>query len=98
MADGGIIQSDRLFLGLTRPAMIGGVSFSFFALNSLISMTGFILTSNFKIFLFSVAFHLFGMVLSKNDAKAVEVFLMKGQKCPTVGCPLNSSINSYDMF
>lgn len=98
MSDGGVIQSDRLFLGLTRPAMIGGVSFSFFAINALVSMTGFIMSSDFKIFVFSVLFHLFGMIISKNDAKAVEVFLMKGQKCPTVGCPINSSVNSYDMF
>lgn len=97
VAKSGYIQTDQLFLGLTRPAMIGGVSFSFFGINAMVSMIGFILTSDFRIFIFTIILHGFGVVLTKNDPRAVEVFLTKNQKCPATGGHYGG-LSSYDMF
>jgi len=46
----GTIEADPLFLGLTRPPMLAGVSFTFAALNGIFSLLAFILLKNFSIF------------------------------------------------
>lgn len=93
----GLIETDQLFLGLTRPPMIGGVSFSFFAMNTIVCMAAFIIVSDFRIFLLGGVLHGIGYVITKNDPKAVEVFLKRNQKCPPVGS-MYGGLNSYDLF
>lgn len=97
--DVGSLKIDSLFLGLTRPALIGGVTFSFFALNSLTFIIIFIVTSKFNIFIGAFAIHIFGMLLCKKEPLAVDILLTNIQKCPKV---LNNSfhggLNSYNMF
>ena len=46
----GTIEADPLFLGLTRPPMLAGVSFTFAALNGIFSLLAFIITEKFSIF------------------------------------------------
>ena len=43
----GNIEADSLFLGLTRPPMLAGVSYTFAALNGIFSLLAFIITNNF---------------------------------------------------
>ena len=97
--DGGSLGTDPLFLGLTRPALIGGVTYTFFALNSFIFMIAFVLTSEFKVFLFGIVTHLFGMLISKKEPLAVEILLTKVQKCPAnSNNRFHGNLNSYNMF
>jgi type IV secretion system protein VirB3 len=76
---------DPLFLGLTRPTMILGVSLNFFVLNLLVSTTLFLMQNSIKSYLMSVVFHGIGYLMSSKDARFIEVFLMKMQRfnlCP----------------
>ena len=77
----GNLKTDPLFLGLTRPAMIFGVSFLFFGLNMMITVSYFVMTSNFKIILFCIAFHGAGVMLTKKEPLALEIVMTKLQKC-----------------
>jgi type IV secretion system protein VirB3 len=96
---GGVLQVDPLFLGLTRPALIGGVTFSYFAFNSLVSIVGFIVTSEFKIFILAIVVHVLGMLLSKKEPLAVDMLITKLQKCPKVpNSSFHGGLNSYNMF
>ncbi len=77
----GKLKTDPLFLGLTRPAMVFGVSFLFFGLNMMISVSYFVVTSDFRIVLFAVFFHGAGMLLTKKEPLAIEILMVKLQKC-----------------
>ena len=95
----GNLKLDPLFLGLTRPAMILGVSFMYFVLNMMIGMMYFIITSDFKIVLISGAIHAFGMLLGKKEPLAVEIMMTKIQKFNK--CPnklYHGGRASYDLF
>ena len=58
-------QADPLFLGLTRPALVAGVSFSYFALNMMVCTLYFIIATDFKVIVLGVLVHLFGYTISK---------------------------------
>ncbi|QED23595.1 VirB3 family type IV secretion system protein [Candidatus Deianiraea vastatrix] len=95
----GNLRLDPLFLGLTRPAMILGVSFMYFVLNLLIGVVTFITTSSFKVVPVSVIIHLLGMMLAKKEPLAIEMLMLKMQKFNR--CPnrvYHGGKNSYDMF
>jgi len=95
----GTVRLDPLFLGLTRPATLLGVSFIYFILNSLVGLMVFITTSDFRIVPFSVAVHMCGVALTKKEPLAVEMLLIKIQKFNK--CPnkiYHGGRNSYDMF
>jgi type IV secretion system protein VirB3 len=96
---GGNLKTDPLFLGLTRPAMIMGVSFMYFILNTMIGVMAFIVSSNFKIVPVCAVIHLVGMAISKKEPLAMEMFMIKIQKFNR--CPnriKHGGRNSYDMF
>ncbi len=95
----GTLKTDALFLGLTRPVLIGGVTFAYFASEILISILIFIMTSNFKVFLVSIITHIFGMVLCKREPLAVDMLLTKIQKTPTtLNKNYHDGLQSYNMF
>lgn len=95
----GVLGLDPLFLGLTRPALIAGVTYNFFALNFFVCTIGFVITSNFKVFLLAVLIHLFGMYISKKEPLAVEILMTRLQKCPNVrNKNFHGNLNSYNMF
>lgn len=97
--DLGTLQIDPLFLGLTRPALIAGVTFGYFAAEGLVAVLIFILTSNFKIFLVAVATHIFGVMLCKKEPLAIDMLLCKLQKTPGVmNKSFHGGLNSYNMF
>lgn len=95
----GHLKLDPLFLGLTRPAMILGVSFMYFVMNSLTGIMIFVMSSDFRIVPVCIVIHLCGMMLAKKEPLAIEMLLMKVQKFNK--CPnrvYHGGVNSYDMF
>ena len=48
MSDSGVLRVDPLFVGLTRPTLIFGVSQIFFILNTMGSMGYYVLANDFK--------------------------------------------------
>lgn len=104
MAETGHLQTDPLFQGLTRPAMILGVSYMYFVINSVINMVVFINTGNFlNLFVIAPAVHAIGYLICLREPRAVELFVIKTGK--TWRLPPVSKVrafhgytNSYDMF
>mgnify|MGYP001801800572 CR=1 FL=1 len=92
------INTDPLFLGLTRPAMFFGVSYPFAALNGLICLSYFILTNDFKGFFAMPAFHgLFYLVCLK-EPLTIDLIMKKGAKCSKCRNKKFYSANSYDVY
>ena len=97
--DLGSLQTDPLFLGLTRPAMLAGVTFTYFAFEMMVAMIGFVITSNFACFLLAGGLHGIGVYLCKKEPLMIEMFLTKFQKTPAVqNKQFHGGLNSYNMF
>ena len=96
----GNIDSDPLFLGLTRPPLIMGVSYTFAALNGITSLLAFIITSKFFYLLVLLpTTHMIAWFICLKEPRAIELFLAKTSKCSI--CRNRSyygRVNSYDVY
>lgn len=99
---GGRLQTDPLFQGLTRPAMLFGVSLSYFIINFTIIMALFINTKNMLvIFVLAPAIHGLGYLICLKEPRAIElsaIKLAKTLKCKPKNRIFHGSTNSYDIY
>jgi type IV secretion system protein VirB3 len=99
MSNTGRLESDMVFLGLTRPSMFFGVSYMVVLGNFFGCMMGYILTSNFKAFLFMFLIHGFGYIATQKEPLFLELFMIKQQKCNRCSNRLyHGGTNSYDVM
>jgi type IV secretion system protein VirB3 len=96
----GSIGTDLLFLGLTRPPMIFGVSYTFASLNGIISLLTFIITTKFFYLLVLMpSIHLACWFLCLKEPRAMELFLAKTSKCSVCRNRMyHGGTNSYDVY
>jgi type IV secretion system protein VirB3 len=91
-------HTDPIFLGLTRPSMLCGVTQSFFVINAAVCMIAFLATGSFlPLFAGAPLLHGIGYVACLRDARIFDIWLVKARflKC------LNRAYwqaNSYDPF
>ncbi|MES2677787.1 MAG: VirB3 family type IV secretion system protein [Pseudomonadota bacterium] len=96
----GSIGTDSLFLGLTRPPMLFGVSYTLATLNLMISLMAFIITSKF-IYLLVILPAVHGMfwLLCLKEPRAMELFLIRNSKCRICRNRMyHGGTNSYDVY
>jgi type IV secretion system protein VirB3 len=98
MAKTGTLQSDPLFVGLTRPPLFFGVSYFFVLANGAICLLYFINSSNLAVFPIAVVNHLLGYIICFKEPLFIELYLIKGQKCTKCQNKLFHGANSYDPF
>ncbi|MDA0902577.1 MAG: VirB3 family type IV secretion system protein [Proteobacteria bacterium] len=96
----GSVGADALFLGLTRPPMLFGVSYTFAAINGIVSLLAFIITSNFFYLLVLLpTIHLCCWFLCLKEPRAMELFIAKTSKCSVCRNRMyHSGTNSYDSY
>ncbi len=97
MSSSGQLRSDPLFVGLTRPTLILGVSTSFAMINMMICVVLFIQTSSFKILPIAFLIHMVGYILCFKEPLFMELYMNKANKCNK--CPNKSHYraNSYGL-
>jgi len=83
----GQLATDPLFVGLTRPSMIFGVSIQYAMLNMMVSVTIFI----------ALVVHMIGYLLCFKEPRFMELYLNYAGKCNQ--CPNKSyyGANSYSI-
>ena len=93
----GSVGSDPLFVGLTRPSMIFGVSIQYAMLNLMISITIFIQKTSIYIIFIAAIVHLVGYLLCFKEPRFMELYLNYSAKCNS--CPNRSyyGANSYSV-
>lgn len=93
----GQLESNPLFVGLTRPTMIFGVSIQYGMLNMMISVVGFIQSTSIWVIFMAAVIHLIGYLLCFKEPRFMELYLNKGSKCNQ--CPNKSfyGANSYSV-
>ena len=94
----GVVQADMLFLGLTRPPMLFGVSYMFALMNFMICITTYILTTNFIYFISVFPIHMIGYYICSKEPLFIDLFLIRSSKCSKSKNRLFHGANSYDVF
>jgi type IV secretion system protein VirB3 len=96
--EGGQLEVDKLFKGLTRPAMIFGVSFPFCFINLIVSFMSYVLSDNLLVLLVIMpAIHAVGYIICFKEPLFMELFMVKAQKCSKCTNKLYHGSNSYDV-
>ncbi len=89
-------NKDPLFIGMTRPPMIAGVTFLYMGLNAFGAFFAFLLTGNLLYLLIFLPFHAVGYAICLKDPQLLDIMMKKVQKA--TGVPNKSfwSGNSYE--
>ncbi len=99
MSKTGTLKTDQLFKGLTRPPMLFGVSFTFFALNFLLTLGAYVMTKDAAVLLvFGPVIHLIGYLICFKEPLFVELFMIKSQRCSHCKNKFYHGANSYDVM
>lgn len=78
------LASDPVFSALTRPQMIGGVTYSYAVLNLIITMEAFLITRSFWSLMIAVVLHAVGYVGCLREPRFFDLWLTKLRSCPRV--------------
>lgn len=92
------VRTDPLFVGLTRPPLLFGVSYTYFVVNALISMTMYIATSNFRYLMMAIPIHAIGFYICSKEPLFIELFKIRADKCSRCKNRFYHGANSYDPF
>lgn len=97
---GGKIEADPLFMGLTRPSMILGVTYIFAGMNAIGSIMAFILTSNFIYLLVLMpTLHGIAYFICLKEPLMLELVLMKTSNFNLCyNKSFHGGLNSYDVY
>lgn len=98
MSDGKI-TIDPLFVGLTRPPMLGGVPQTYLVVNVMVGVLLFInLDAKLKSFIGMIAAHIIGYLLAFKEPRFMDLFFVKTQKCNKCRNKMFHGANSYDPY
>lgn len=99
MADGEI-GADPLFLGLTRPSMLFGVTYTYAAINGLVALMAFIITENFLYLLVVLPIlHAIAYLICLKEPLTIELVKMRYSKCNICRNRIKyGGTNSYDVY
>ena len=84
-----------MFRALTQPQMFGGVTFSFFIINGVVTTEAFLITRSFWAFAIAAAVHAVGYLACLREPRIFDLWLTKVSKCPRVKNHRRWRCNSY---
>ena len=96
----GVVGTNPLFLGLTRTPMLFGVSYTFAAMNGIVSLLAFIITSKFFYLLVLLpSLHGIAWFICLKEPRAIELFIARNSKCTVCRNRMyHGRTNSYDVY
>lgn len=98
--ESGRLGVDPLFLGLTRPPMMLGVTYLWFVVNGFIWCMYFINYSDFSVMIpGAIVVHAIGFYLCSKDPRIIDIAFTKARKCMRCRNSLyHSHTHSYDLY
>lgn len=78
------LERDTLFVALTRPQMLLGVSYSYAICNAIITTELFLLFKSPWVLLAALIVHLIGWLACLRDPHFLDLWLVKIRRCPRV--------------
>ena len=78
------LERDTLFVGLTRPQMFAGVTYSFFITNVVIATELFLIFKSIWVVVAALVFHGAGVLLCLREPRFFDLWLSRVSKCPRI--------------
>jgi type IV secretion system protein VirB3 len=75
---------DPVFTALTRPQMFGGVTYSFFIINAVVTMELFLVTKSFWVLLVALFLHGLGSVACLREPRIFDLWITRASRCARV--------------
>jgi type IV secretion system protein VirB3 len=88
---------DPVFLGLTRPAMYLGVTHSFFVLNLLVCLIGFLAAHSWIALLLAVPIHGLGYLACLHEPRIFDLVLTRAARCGRCRNRRFWGVSTYDV-
>lgn len=89
------LDRDTLFVGLTRPQMFAGVTYSFFVANVVIATELFLIFKSVWVIGVALTLHGVGMLLCLKEPRFFDLWLARVSKCPRIKNYRIWGCNSY---
>ena len=89
------LDRDTLFVGLTRPQMFAGVTYSFFTLNLILATEGFLIFQSLWVIAGALVVHGLGVLLCLREPRFFDLWLTRVSRCPRVRNHKLWHCNSY---
>jgi type IV secretion system protein VirB3 len=77
-------ERDGLVVGMTRPLLLWGVTYSYFVIEGMATTVLFLMGNNLVYLLIIVPLHLLGVLLCKWDARFFDILFRIAQQVPPV--------------
>ena len=78
------LDSDPIFSALTRPQMIGGVTYSYAVFNLIVTLEIFLITRSFWAFPAAIVVHGIGYVGCVREPRFFDLWVTRLSRCPRV--------------
>lgn len=85
----------RVFTGITRPQMFGGVTYSYFIINGILTAELFLIFKSFWMILLAVIIHIIGVVACLKEPRIFDLWIGKLMHCPRIPNYKMWGCNSY---
>jgi type IV secretion system protein VirB3 len=89
------LGSDPIFAALTRPQMIGGVTYGFAVFNLILTVEVFLITKSFWTPVVAIVVHLVGYLGCLREPRFFELWITRVRHCPRVRNYRFWGANSY---
>jgi type IV secretion system protein VirB3 len=81
---GSRLVSDPIFTALTRPQMVGGVTYGYAVFNLIVTLELFLITRSFAVFAVALVLHLIGYLGCLREPRFFDLWMTRLQQCPRV--------------
>ncbi len=78
------LSRDPLFVAMTRPQMLGGVTYSFAVINAVLSLEFFLVTKSIWVLLFALVVHAAGYLACLKEPRIFDLWITRLAHCPRV--------------
>ena len=89
------LERDTLFVGLTRPQMFAGVTYSLFVANVVIATELFLIFKSLWVVAAALLLHGVGVLLCLKEPRVFDLWLARVSKCPRIKNYRVWGCNSY---
>jgi type IV secretion system protein VirB3 len=89
------LASDPIFVALTRPQMIAGVTYGYAVFNLIVTIEAFLVTKSFWVLPLVIVIHLVGYLGCLRDPRFFDLWLTNVRTCPRVRNHRFWSANAY---
>lgn len=78
------LVSDPIFVALTQPQMIGGVTYSWAVFNLIVTVEAFLITKSFWSLLIALVIHAIGYLGCLKEPRFFDLWITRASRCPRV--------------